>query len=79
MTPRFKERSVHNQIRTIQHTRIISEGSLFDRAPEEFYDQTCNLPPEEIAERDRPRSRQERRQEERLAAKGRGIKTVRTS
>lgn len=35
--------------------------------------QTCNLSPEEIAERDRPMSRQERRQMERLAAKGRSL------
>ncbi|WP_284262524.1 hypothetical protein [Roseicyclus amphidinii] len=34
---------------------------------------TCNLSPEEIAERDRPMSRQERRQMERLAAKGRSL------
>ena len=33
--------------------------------------QTCNLSPEQIAERDRPISRQERRQMQRLAKKGR--------
>jgi hypothetical protein len=32
---------------------------------------SCNLTPEKIAERDRPISRQERRQMERLAKKGR--------
>jgi hypothetical protein len=40
---------------------------------EGFYDpakvQTCNLSAEEIAERDRPKSRQERRQIERRAKK----------
>ena len=35
--------------------------------------QTCNLSAEEIAERDRPISRQERRQMERLSKKGRSI------
>lgn len=33
--------------------------------------QSCNLTESEVAERDRPVSRQERRQMERLAAKGR--------
>ncbi|WP_277823586.1 hypothetical protein [Roseicyclus marinus] len=33
--------------------------------------ETCNLTPEEIAVRDRPMSRQERRQIERLKKKGR--------
>ena len=33
--------------------------------------QTCNLSAEEIAERDKPKSRQERRQMERLKRKGR--------
>jgi hypothetical protein len=36
----------------------------------------CNLSPEEIAERDRPMSRQQRRQMERLAKKGRTRPTV---
>lgn len=49
-------------------------AGLFDpprRYPAPHKVQTCNLSPEEIAERDRPKSRQERRQMERLKAKGR--------
>ena len=40
-------------------------------ARDQMRQQTHNLSPEEIAERDRPKSRQERRQLERLREKGR--------
>ena len=52
---------------------IAAQSGMMDRVALSRV-QTCNKTPEEIAERDRPISRQERRQAKRLAKKNRHVK-----
>lgn len=69
---------VGHKLKNLSRTLLLAalRAELFEAArqyPAPKRTTSCNLTPEEIAERDRPMSRQERRQMERLAKKGRAL------